>query len=175
MSQRREQTLVSSTSAAPRSPFQLSFMGGASVTVFRGDGRIETREGVPNQNTAVGRNFLAAWISSYATGVNSQMSHIAIGVGTTPVSANQTVLVAERVRKAFAQVTVSTNCWTVVATFGGGSDNIAGVLMTEAGISNDPRSAQGVLWNRLLLATNTFTLQNSDIASVKMWTVVGTG
>ena len=153
--------------------FILPLSGGADITIDRGDGEREELGTSPNLVTTVGMNFLAQYVSSYGIGTNSQMTHMAIGTGTTVASINQTVLTAERVRKAFSSVSVSANSWTATTTFGGGSDSITGAVITEVSVFNHPSSAQGVMWNRILLTTNTFTLQASDIATVRVWSAIG--
>ena len=117
-------------------------------------------------------NFLAQGVSSYAIGTNSQMAYMAIGTATTVASINQTTLPGEVVRKAFSAVSVSANSWTVVTTFGGGADSIANVTITEAGIFNHASSAQGIMYNRILVSSQ-FTLANSDIAAIRIYSAIG--
>ena len=152
--------------------FALLLSGGAEVEIVRGDGYREVIPLTPNLVTTVGMNFLAQWVSSYAIGTNSQMAYMAIGTATTVASINQTTLPGEVVRKAFSAVSVSANSWTVVTTFGGGADSIANVTITEAGIFNHASSAQGIMYNRILVSSQ-FTLANSDIAAIRIYSAIG--
>lgn len=120
-----------------------------------------------------GLSMLARWISSYGVGANSQMAYLAVGTATTAGSVNQTNLAGEVKRLAFSAVSVTTNnSWSVVTTFGGGSDGLTNVVVGEAGVWNAAGSGAGVMFNRAPLSA-TFTLQNSDIAAVQVIVSVG--
>lgn len=167
MAERVEQTIV------------LPLTGAGEVTIYRDDpswgperGRIERIPQAPNLVTTVGMNFLAQWVSSYAIGSNSQMAYMAVGTSTTVASINQTTLPGEVARKVFSAVSVSANSWTVVTTFGGGSDSIANVTIAEVGIFNHANSAQGILYNRILVSS-VFTLANSDVAALRVYSAIG--
>lgn len=172
-------TLVNGDQDVSTQTFALLLSGGAEVEIHRDDpvwgkdrGWLERIPLAPNLVTTVGMNFLAQWVSSYAVGTNSQMTHMAIGTATTAASINQTTLPGEVVRVAFSAVSVSANSWTVVTTFGGGSNGIANVTITEAAIFNHPSSAQGVMYNRILVSSQ-FTLANSDIAAIRIYSAIG--
>lgn len=167
MSESFEQTLV------------LPLTGCGEITIYRNDpcwgvmrGRVEHIPPAKNLVTTVGMNFLAQWVSSYAIGSNSQMAYMAIGTSTTVASINQTTLPGEVTRKAFSAVSVSANSWTAVTTFGGGSDSIANVSIAEVGIFNHASSAQGIMYNRILVSS-IFTLANSDIAALRVYSAIG--
>ena len=140
------------------------------VLVERGVG---SKEEMRRSNVVVadGLSFLAQGISSCAPGANSLMAYIAIGTGTTVASLNQTTLVGELKRKGFSASSLSTNSWSAVSTFGGGSDGITGVTFTEVGVFNSPNSGVGKMLNRAIV--DAFTLQNSDIATVQTVVKVG--
>ena len=53
-----------------------------------------------------------------------------------------------------------------------GSDGIANVTITEAGIFNHASSAQGIIYNRILVSSQ-FTLANSDIAAIRIYSAIG--
>ena len=97
---------------------------------------------------------------------------MAIGTSTTVASINQTKLPGEVKRKVFSAVSLSANSWMCVTTFGGGSDSIVNVTIAEVGIFNHASSAQGVMWNRILVSSQ-FTLANSDIATLRVYSAIG--
>ena len=167
MNQSFEQTLV------------LPLSGAGEVEILRLDpcwgrqvDRIEKIPAAPNLVTTVGMNYLANYVSSFAIGTNSQMAYVAIGTSTTVASINQTVLPGEVKRKAFSAMSLSTNSWMCVTTFGGGSDSIANVTITECAVFNHASSGQGVMWNRIIVSSQ-FTLQNSDIATLRIYSAIG--
>jgi len=120
-----------------------------------------------------GLTMMARWISSYGYGANSQMAYIAVGTATTAASVNQTGLTGEVKRLAFSAVSVTANnSWSAVTTFGGGTDSLTNVVVGEAGVWNAAGSGAGIMLNRAPLSA-TFTLQNSDIATVQVIISVG--
>lgn len=135
-------------------------------------GRVDT---IISNNAVVlnGLTMMARWISSYGYGANSQMAYIAVGTATTAASVNQTGLTGEVKRLAFSAVSVTANnSWSAVTTFGGGSDSLTNVVVGEAGVWNAAGSGAGIMLNRAPLSA-TFTLQNSDIATVQVIISVG--
>lgn len=127
----------------------------------------------PNAVVLTGLTMMARWISSYGYGANSQMAYIAVGTATTAGSVNQTNLAGEVKRLAFSAVSVTANnSWSAVTTFGGGSDSLTNVVVGEAGVWNAAGSGAGIMLNRAPLSA-TFTLQNSDIATVQVIISVG--
>jgi len=130
---------------------------------------------IVSQNAVVltGLSMMARWISSYGVGANSQMAYMAVGTATTAGSVNQTNLAGEVKRLTFSAVSVTANnSWSAVTTFGGGSDSLTNVVVGEAGVWNAAGSGAGIMLNRAPLSA-TFTLQNSDIATVQVIISVG--
>lgn len=168
---RRERALQ--TMVNPSEPVGIvGLVGRYSFKVTRGDGREEWYE-TPNVVVQTGMTMLARYVSSYGVGANSQMAYIAIGTATTVASVNQATLPGEVKRLAFASSSVTANnSWSAVATFGGGTDSIVGVVIAEAGVWNAAGSGAGVMFNRGVLGS-TFTLQSSDIALVQVIVSVG--
>lgn len=167
MNRRFEQTIV------------VPLSGAGEVEILRLDpcwgkqqGRNERIPAAPNLVTTVGMNYLANYVSSFAIGTNSQMAYMAIGTSTTVASINQTVLPGEVKRKVFSAMSLSTNSWMCVTTFGGGADSIANVTIAECGVFNAAGSGAGVMWNRIIVSSQ-FTLANSDIATLRIYSSIG--
>ncbi len=158
---------------------QMPLRGTYVFTVHRNDPSWGDRQGTIEQykteNVVVltGMTMLARWISSYGVGANSQMAYMAIGTSTTAASVNQTTVLGEVKRLAFAASSVTANnSWSAVTTYGGGTDSIVGVVIGEAGVWNAAGSGAGVMFNRGVLGS-TFTLQSSDVAQVQVIVSVG--
>lgn len=165
-----EQTLVASQSPDPVG--SVGLVGKYQVKVTRHDGR-EEWYGTPNVVVQTGMTMLARYVSSYGVGANSQMAYMAIGTATTVASVNQTALPGEVKRLPFAATSVTVNnSWSAVCTFGGGSNSIAGVVISEVSVWNAVGSGAGVMFNRGVLGLP-FTLQNSDVALVQAIVSVG--
>lgn len=164
-----ERTLVA------QSPVPIGMMGlvgGYQVKVTRGNGQEEWYT-TPNVVVQTGMTMLARYVSSYGVGANSQMAYIAIGTSTTVASVNQTTTLGEVKRLPFASTSVTANnSWSAVCTFGGGTDNLVGVIIAEASVWNAAGSGAGIMFNRGVLSS-TFTLQNSDVALVQAIVSVG--
>lgn len=157
----------------------LPLSGAGEVEILRLDpvwgsrqGGIDRIPAAPNLVTTAGMNFLASYVSSFAIGANSQMAYLAIGTATTVASINQTVLPGEVKRKAFSAVSLSANSWMCVTTFGGGSDGLVNVTITECAIMNHASSGQGVMYNRIIVSSQ-FTLASSDIATLRVYSAIG--
>lgn len=176
MSKTRNHTIQTAVNAQITAPLLL---GQFFIDVERNDPSHGVRQGqvdrIVSRNAVVlnGLTMMARWISSYGYGANSQMAYMAVGTATTAASVNQTNLAGEVKRNAFSAVSVTANnSWSAVTTFGGGSDSITGVVIGEAGVWNAAGSGAGIMLNRAPLSA-TFTLQNSDIATVQVIISVG--
>lgn len=115
---------------------------------------------VPNIVTTVGINFVASRIEGVDDAV---MSHMAIGTGTTAVSASDTTLETEAARVALTSTTATNEDVVFVATFPAGTGTGA---ITEAGILNDASTGT-------LLCHTVFSVVNkgADDAMTITWTV----
>ena len=133
-------------------------------------GRVEEQQ---HRNLVVnaGQNFLAQYISSWAIGANSQMVAMGVGTSTTAASLNQTTILGEVKRLAFSSTSVGANSWSAVTTFGGGSDGLTNVWISEVAVANTVNSGGGTLLNRIVI--NSFTLQSSDIAQLQVIVACG--
>lgn len=90
----------------------------------------ETRD-IDNLVVTTGLNWIAGRL--YDTSIPSQISHIAVGTGTTAAAAGDTALGSESHREALDSTTVSTNTVTWVASLEAGEGTAA---LTEAGLFN---------------------------------------
>lgn len=102
--------------------------------VLRGpDGETKKDFEIPNVVTTAGKGYIAARMKD--SGTPNQMSHMAIGTGSTAAAVGDTALGTEaaRVTVATAGGTVSGNEVEYTATFGAGTGTGA---ITEAGILN---------------------------------------
>lgn len=126
----------------------------------------------PNLVVTEGLEFMASRIGSRAIGVNSTMS--ATAVGTISVAATFTdvaVTMGEVDRKLFSSVSLASNVWIQVTTFGGGADAVTSVNMVEAGTLNSAQSGLGQLFQRVVYAA--VTLADSDFLKLQLETQVG--
>ena len=82
---------------------------------------------VPNLVVTSGKN----WVAQRMNNVNSVMTHMAVGTGTTQALAAQTALVSENDRNSLTSTTVTNNTIIYVATWAAGDATAA---LTEAGV-----------------------------------------
>ena len=111
---------------------------GKLKVVLRDDaGSVLEEYEIPNVVTTVGKGYIASRMKE--TGRPDQMSHMAIGTGTTAAAVGNTALVTENARVSLSTAggTVSANEVVYEATFGAGTGTGA---ITEAGIFNDASS-----------------------------------
>tara|TARA_R110002153_G_scaffold81083_2_gene205758 strand:- start:656 stop:1078 length:423 start_codon:yes stop_codon:yes gene_type:complete len=71
------------------------------------------------------------WVAQRMNDVNTVMTHMAVGTGTTVAAAGQTALVSENDRNALTSTTVTNNTIIYVATWAAGDATAA---LTEAGV-----------------------------------------
>ena len=71
------------------------------------------------------------WVADRMNDVNTVMTHMAVGTGTTAAAAGNTTLVTENDRNALTSTTVTGNAIAYVATWAAGDGTAA---LTEAGI-----------------------------------------
>tara|TARA_R110002074_G_scaffold103433_1_gene223242 strand:- start:1060 stop:1482 length:423 start_codon:yes stop_codon:yes gene_type:complete len=71
------------------------------------------------------------WVAQRMNNVNTVMTHMAVGKGTTDAAAGQTTLVSENDRNALTSTTVTNNTIIYVATWAAGDATAA---LTEAGV-----------------------------------------
>ena len=71
------------------------------------------------------------WVAQRMNNVNTVMTHMAVGTGTTDAAAGQTALVSENDRNALTSTTVTNNTIIYVATWAAGDATAA---LTEAGV-----------------------------------------
>lgn len=137
--------------------------GSLAITIKDETGSVKQELFVPNLVVTVGKNWIAARMKD--TGSPTQMTHMAIGAGTTAPDAANTTLGSElgRVALSTAGGTVANNVVTYSASFGAGTGTGA---VTEAGIFNAGTAGT-------MLCRTTFSVVNkgaNDSMSV-VWTV----
>lgn len=154
------------------------------VDVFRGhrgyylnepDEKPEVQDLIPTS----GRQFIARRIAGgdAQTAPGSIMGWMAIGSGTTTpalTDGSTPGLYGEFKRLALtinSAGPTAVNVYTAVRTFGGASDTIQSISITEAGIFNHVGSGQGALLQRVTFAA--VILADSDILRLQLETNVG--
>ena len=103
------------------------------------------------------------WVAQRMNGQGSNMTHMALGTGTTAAAAGDTTLVTELDRNAIGTTTVSTNTITHDATWAAGNGTGA---ITEAGIFNADSAGE-------MLARTVFDVVNkgeNDTMTIS-WTI----
>lgn len=134
--------------------------GKLQIVLTDKDGNIKYQYEHRNLVVTVGKNFIASRMVGTAANV---MSHMAVGAGTTPAAAGDTVLGGELGRVALASNTATTNVVTQTATFPAGTGTGA---ITEAGIFN-AASAGTMLCRTVFAVVN----KGVDDAMSITWTV----
>lgn len=110
------------------------------------DGRVKDRRVINNLVVNAGLNWIREFaFDSVTPTAIARMGWIAVGTGTTAVSAAQTALVTELVREAVDTYTAGgTGVCVISNTFAAG---VAAGAVTEAGTFN--AAAAGTMWNRV--------------------------
>ena len=96
------------------------------------DGHVKLDITLPNLITTAGKVFIASRMDGV---VDTAMSHMAVGTGTTAANIADTTLETELARVALDSSTPSSNTVVYIATFPAGTGTGA---LTEAGVLNDP-------------------------------------
>lgn len=117
--------------------------GALVVEVTGSDGQVKDRREIKNLVVTTGKQFIAARM----VGTPTEMSHMAIGAGTTAAAAGDSALGSELGRVALASDTVSGAVVTYTASFPAGTGTGA---VTEAGVLN--ASSGGTLLCRTVFA-----------------------
>lgn len=107
----------------------LKVTGAVAIKVFDKNGNIKQEQLIKNLVVSTGKEFIA----SRMVGTPTEMSHMAIGAGTSSASAGDTALGSELGRVALATDTSSGAVVTYTANFPAGTGTGA---VTEAGIFN---------------------------------------
>lgn len=118
----------------------LSPKGELKIVLRDKDGNIKDERLVKNVVTTAGKTYIAARMTD--TSQPTDMSHMAIGTGSTAAAVGDTTLVTENARVALtgAEGSPSTNTIVYTATFGAGTGTGA---LREAGVLN--ASSSGTL------------------------------
>lgn len=137
--------------------------GKLNVVITGADGQVKESIFIPNLVVQVGKNYIASRMKD--TGTPNQMSHMAIGAGTTAADNGDTALGSElgRVALSSAGGSVSTNVVTYAATFPPGTGTGA---VTEAAILN--ASSTGTMLCRTVFAV---VNKGADDTMTVTWTV----
>ena len=114
---------------------------------------------VPNLVVTAGKN----WVAQRMNNVNTVMTHMAVGTGTTQALAAQTALVSENDRNALTSTTVTNNTIIYVATWAAGDATAA---LTEAGVF-DASSGGDMLCRTVFSVVNKATADSMTIT----WTI----
>lgn len=139
----------------------IKMTGELKITVTNPEGNVTQETVIPNLVVTAGKNWIAGRM--YDTGEPNQMSHMAIGTGTTAAAAGDTALGTQAGIVSLTSTTVSTNTVQYVATFGAGTGTGA---ITEAGIFN--ASSSGTM-----LCRTVFSVINKGAADTLgiTWTI----
>jgi hypothetical protein len=114
---------------------------------------------VPNLVVTAGKN----WVAQRMNNVNTVMTHMAVGTGTTSAAAAQTALVSENDRNALTSTTVTNNTIIYVATWAAGDATAA---LTEAGVF-DASSGGDMLCRTVFTVVNKASADSMTIT----WTI----
>lgn len=139
----------------------IKMTGELKITVTNPENNVVQEVVVPNLVVTAGKNWIAGRM--YDTGIPDEMSHMAIGTGTTAAAAGDTALGTQAGIVALTSTTVSTNTVQYVATFGAGTGTGA---ITEAGIFNAASSGT-------MLCRTVFSVINKGAADTLgiTWTI----
>lgn len=107
----------------------LKVTGDVLVEIIGADGALKDRREIKNLVVTTGKEFIAARM----VGTPTEMSHMAIGAGTTAAAAGDTALGSELGRVTLASDSASGAVVTYTASFPAGTGTGA---VTEAGILN---------------------------------------
>ena len=103
------------------------------------------------------------WVADRMNDVNTVMTHMAVGTGTTAAAAGNTTLVTENDRNALTSTTVTGNAIAYVATWAAGDGTAA---LTEAGLF-DAASAGDMLARTVFSVVNKGAADSMTIT----WTI----
>jgi hypothetical protein len=103
------------------------------------------------------------WVADRMNNVNTVMTHMAVGTGTTAAAAGNTTLVTENDRNALTSTTVTANAVAYVATWAAGDGTAA---LTEAGLF-DAASAGDMLARTVFSVVNKGAADSMTIT----WTI----
>ena len=101
------------------------------------------------------------WVAQRMNDVNTVMTHMAVGTGTTDAAAGQTALVSENDRNALTSTTVTNNTIIYVATWVAGDATAA---LTEAGVFDAASGGD-------MLCRTKFNVVNKAAADSITWTI----
>lgn len=107
----------------------LKVTGDVAITLYNKDGSVKDQREIKNLVVTVGKEFIAARM----VGTPDEMSHMAIGSGTTAAAGANTALGSELGRVALASDSASGVVVTYTASFPPGTGTGA---VTEAGVFN---------------------------------------
>lgn len=107
----------------------LKVTGDVLVEIIGADGALKDRREIKNLVVTTGKEFIAARM----VGTPTEMSHMAIGAGTTAAAAGDTALGSELGRVTLASDSASGAVVTYTASFPAGTGTGA---VTEAGVLN---------------------------------------
>jgi hypothetical protein len=138
---------------------QLKVTGAVQIQLFNKDGSLKDTREIKNLVVTGGKEFIAARM----VGTPNEMSHMAIGAGSTAAASGQTALVSELGRVALASDSATGAVVTYVANFPAGTGTGA---VVEAGVFNN--SSGGTMLCRTVFAV---VNKGADDAMSVTWTV----
>ena len=147
----------------------MNITGRYTVEIFRANGKVEQFSAdnlVPDSGTEEFAKLLLGEASS-------SMAYMAVGTGTTATSMASIIMQGEQARVALSANASSLNTMVQVATFGGASESLTGIGLNEVGIFNHANSGEGEMGSRLVYASSTVTLAQSDLVKFEVVTTVG--
>ena len=141
----------------------ITAIGQLDVVLTGSDGAVKENIHIPNLVVTVGKEWIAARMAD--TGIPGEMSHMAVGSGTTAAANGDTALGTELGRVALdtSGGSVAANVVTYNATFGAGTGTGA---VTEAGLFN--ASSAGTMLCRTVFAV---VNKGADVTLSITWTV----
>lgn len=147
--------------------------GQLEIIVVDAKGEIKDQRNVKNTVTISGKKYIANRMKE--TGRVAEMSHMAIGTGTSGSDDNiqiESTATGHRVALTTAGGTVSNNSVTYTATFPA-NVIVANVAVTEAGIFNYATYAASPTVSQFMLCRTTFAVVNKLVADTLTinWTV----
>ena len=158
-------------------PDQLLATGKLEIILLDEVGRVKDHRNVKNTVTISGKKYIASRMKDTVGGhtIAPQMSHMAIGTGTTGTDDNiqtESTATGHRVALTTAGGTVTNNTVLYTATFAA-NVIVADVAVTEAGIFNYATKATSPTATQFMLCRTSFAVVNKLVADTLTinWTV----
>lgn len=140
--------------------------GEFNARIFRADGTIEDKGWKSNIVTRYGLNRIAR--RAVESSVTSAAAYLSVGTATAAASLNAAVTswgeVSRKISTGLGTSASSREWLFMVATWGGASDTLTGVVLDSAVITDHASSGLGAPWN--IVNGLAVTLQASDVLNL---------